>query len=525
MVLNVVVLGSLVGFTAYQQSVIGWFDRRVETDEELNASMYGRILPAPPERISLVFEPQDAARSLYVLLSYTSATSEFAAIRLSAIDGLPTAFIRFADGWQTEVRPLDVAGAAFEALSLDIVWTEDRLRASVNGGTPLDVALPRSGASLDLAAYPTHLFQWPRPQLVALRSLQVEVLDESGNRRVLAFPSRRRHALWALAAIAAFALLYVAGDRLLARLCSGPSRIAALLRTVTAWPIGVLFALPMLFTLYELSRRGDLSKTWFSEFVVDGHFDQAAFSRSPILRQGHEHVEISPDPSVAKVMAFGGSTTQGFPYRRGTWDWPTQLQRLLDADTVRGGPRFQVVNLGFDGSNLEDNFPPFAGSFLEAVRPRIVILNVLINDYFQQSGPTNLGYFFGLWRLRSPDRPGTRQDYAARLGQVIALCRAVGARVILVSPPVDSRYFEGNPLVEWQRTERDVAAEQGATLVSLQDEFAHLDQRFIFYEFMHPNRLGYRLMAEKIYKAVAGLTPLDPATSALAPGAAADPTL
>jgi hypothetical protein len=79
---------------------------------------------------------------------------------------------------------------------------------------------------------------------------------------------------------------------------------------------------------------------------------------------------------------------------------------------------------------------------------------------------------------------------------------------------VDSRYFEGNPLLEWQRTERDVAAEHGATLVTYQDEFAQLDQRFIFYERMHPNRLGYRLMAQKIHRAIASFTPFDPATNA-----------
>ena len=71
-----------------------------------------------------------------------------------------------------------------------------------------------------------------------------------------------------------------------------------------------------------------------------------------------------------------------------------------------------------------------------------------------------------------------------------------------MEPPIDRFYFEGNPLEEWQKAMAQVVLENNAILLSLQKEFDDSANRFLFYEFMHPTRLGYELIARRVYEAL-----------------------
>ena len=128
----------------------------------------------------------------------------------------------------------------------------------------------------------------------------------------------------------------------------------------------------------------------------------------------------------------------------------------------------------------------------------------MINDYSQQRGVTTLRHHLGDWRYRTKDRPGTLEAYLERLERVIKLCQSVSPppTVLVMEPPIDRFYFEGNPLEEWQKAMAQVVLENNAILLSLQKEFDDSANRFLFYEFMHPTRLGYELIARRVYEAL-----------------------
>ena len=135
------------------------------------------------------------------------------------------------------------------------------------------------------------------------------------------------------------------------------------------------------------------------------------------------------NPEAITLLAFGGSTTHGFPYDRERWPWPQQLETMLNTFLKSHGKEAQVVNLGYIGEFMDMNFPPLIRPFLEEVKPEAILINCLINDYSQQRGVTTLRHHLGDWRYRTKDRPGTLEAYLERLERVIKLCQSV-------SPPL-----------------------------------------------------------------------------------------
>jgi hypothetical protein len=245
--------------------------------------------------------------------------------------------------------------------------------------------------------------------------------------------------------------------------------------------------------------------------VKENRFDAASFLAHPVLRRGGKIIPVNMDPAVRRILVFGGSTSYGFPYESGNFDWPTRLGAMLDQRFAASGPRFQVVNLAFNGNYMENNFPPFVAEFLAAARPDVVIIDNLFNEYYKDRALESVAHMLGFRRYRSRERPAGLAAFLKSLAAAIDAGRAAGARVIVVEPQMDRFYFDGDPLLAWQQAQARVVQEHGGSLISLRTLMDETPQRLIFYEYMHPSRLGYALIAGRIFDS------LFPVTEPLAP--------
>jgi lysophospholipase L1-like esterase len=118
------------------------------------------------------------------------------------------------------------------------------------------------------------------------------------------------------------------------------------------------------------------------------------------------------------------------------------------------------------------------------------------------------------------------EDYEANLRDMIALCRATGARVLLATAPSAigagpaPDFFLALHFIEkeedlrrlhsqYNHITRTVAREEGAAIADLEAVFAAREVRLLFEDVekdvIHPNADGYRLLAAELAEPAAAL--------------------
>ena len=114
-----------------------------------------------------------------------------------------------------------------------------------------------------------------------------------------------------------------------------------------------------------------------------------------------------------------------------------------------------------------------------------------------------IDFFFhvvGYPQFQSEIDENRRIQFMNKLGELIEVCNRMDVLPVVIEQPIDSYFFNGNPWAEWQESQSRVVCQHGAVLIPLQREFDNSEQRLIFYEFIHPNRTGYKLIARRIYE-------------------------
>lgn len=159
----------------------------------------------------------------------------------------------------------------------------------------------------------------------------------------------------------------------------------------------------------------------------------------------------------AVVLAFGDSLTYG--YGAVEQSYPKQLQTLIGR---------KVINAGISGEVSTSGLKRLP-KLLEAYRPALVILCHGGNDILRRS---------------------SKEKLRSNLNAMIRLCIESGAQVLLVGVPGFGLLgLETVPLYEEIAKEQGVLYEGGILEKIENDPALKSDQ-------IHPNRLGYRQMAE-----------------------------
>lgn len=168
----------------------------------------------------------------------------------------------------------------------------------------------------------------------------------------------------------------------------------------------------------------------------------------------------------ARVLAFGDSVTFGTGAAEGE-DWPTRLAALTG---------WQIVNAGIPGDTAQVGKGRLP-ALLEEFRPSLVIVEIGGNDFLRR-------------------RPATavKED----LRQIVRIVTTSGARVVLVGVPELSLMAAVAGKPGDSPIYRELAEEEKLPLIA--DVFSDiLAQPALRADRIHPNREGYRQMAEGIF--------------------------
>jgi acyl-CoA hydrolase len=170
-------------------------------------------------------------------------------------------------------------------------------------------------------------------------------------------------------------------------------------------------------------------------------------------------------PAGATVLAFGDSVTFGLGAGPGQ-DYPAQLAELT---------RWRVINAGISGDTAREARQRLA-PLLKTHRPDLVIVELGGNDFLR----------------KRPER-----EVKADLHAIIRESQASGAIAVLVAVPRLSMLRASIGALSDASIFAELAEETGATLVAdtfsgvLSDDSLRADR-------IHPNALGYRVLAEGI---------------------------
>jgi len=166
--------------------------------------------------------------------------------------------------------------------------------------------------------------------------------------------------------------------------------------------------------------------------------------------------------SQDSILAFGDSLTYGYNAKANE-SYPVVLSHLLGRT---------VINAGISGERSDEALIRLP-SILENAHIKLILLCLGANDILQ----------------RKP-----LSDIKTNLKQMIKMAKAKGMDVLLISVP-NLTLFGLSPLELYE----EVAEEENVPLLSgmLADI---LEQPALKSDQVHPNALGYKMMAEKIYE-------------------------
>ena len=195
----------------------------------------------------------------------------------------------------------------------------------------------------------------------------------------------------------------------------------------------------------------------------------------------------SPRLSIIRIVAFGNSMTEGVDGDTHTpaFPYPMQLQTMLSDRYY--DQTFAVFNEGRGGELVSDGLRRLPGR-IAADSPQVVLLLEGVNDINFPGGDVNIPTMADT--LRNMLKITNSQGIPALLGTLVPQ-RPGGSKA-------------GNPsgIERANRQIRDVAAREGATVIDLYQGFGGSPDPYIGADGLHPNRDGYRRMAELFFDAI-----------------------
>lgn len=159
------------------------------------------------------------------------------------------------------------------------------------------------------------------------------------------------------------------------------------------------------------------------------------------------------------IVCFGDSLTYGYGAIEGK-SYPYFLQQLTN---------ISVINKGINGNTSEDGLNRIDD--ILKIKNALVLVEFGANDFFQQIPLTV-----------------TKKN----MEKIIDKLKTAGDTVVLVST-------EDTQLKSYYNMFKDIAQKKGILFIDgILNEF--WNERTLFSDEIHPNSLGYKLIAEKIYK-------------------------
>ena len=189
-----------------------------------------------------------------------------------------------------------------------------------------------------------------------------------------------------------------------------------------------------------------------------------------------------------RVVGFGDSITGVYYHTGSRRAWPALLGLALQRAPFRA--KVETVNAGISGNTTRQALRRIKRDVLQK-RPDLVVVMFGMNDV-----------------ARTPI-----ETYAANLRRIVALCRGVGAEVVLCTPnsiyPTDKRRSVAR-LAEFAAGVRAVAKEMKVPLADCYASYERLRAKdrvawqLLMSETIHPNLTGHQRFAEVMASAIAG---------------------
>ncbi|MCL4232913.1 MAG: hypothetical protein KJ042_00160, partial [Deltaproteobacteria bacterium] len=467
----------------------------------------GYEAPMYPRKVSLSFRPNKSSPVLYVVWNFRSPDGDWEALRVSALPDSPSSWIVVRGGRVVEQHPVATTADAGER-AWEFTFLMGRIQGWENGEPVLDMQFEQRTPTVHFALAPAWVFRFLRPPWSAVTRVRVDYVERDGD---AVSDSTAPRWWWTLLGLAAgFATLRVvfAVDRRVGRFLLARGPFARVMSGYPLLTVVVPFGLWLFFAVWEADKRVDGGLHWYKPYLQDGVFDEAAFRVDPVLRRGKHEIRVPLDGETVVIAAHGGSTTDGYPYERGRWDWPTRLGETIAADPDYASRAVQVLNLSYVSDVLENNFPPGIEGFYRVVRPRVSVIHTVVNNYYSYRPTEAVAHGFGIWSHRyhhaateTGDDPLKR--FLVLLREKIRLCRKAGTWPLIVIPALDPDAFDRDPpMDDWSEATIAAAREDGAGVVDLRPAFRARagSGDILFQEFMHPNRAGYDLVADEIWR-------------------------
>jgi acyl-CoA thioesterase-1 len=198
-------------------------------------------------------------------------------------------------------------------------------------------------------------------------------------------------------------------------------------------------------------------------------------------------VTLPPQLAVTSFLAFGNSITEGKTATGVTPDnYVANLEAMLDGRYTAQAGEIEVLNRGLGGETAAQGAARLPGELI-AFRPAVLLLEEGVNDL-------------------SSGAPAVIAPMIAALRDMVREAKARNVHVFLGTLlPVR----EGSPrtnafpiVVEANKQIRNLAAEEGVTLVDLYAGFGGSPEPFIDTDGLHPNLAGHQKMAELFFDAI-----------------------
>lgn len=249
------------------------------------------------------------------------------------------------------------------------------------------------------------------------------------------------------------------------------------------------------------------------------------------------------EPNLVRIVTMGGSSTFGVPmyYSGGTYS--AILQRMLNLS--RQGERYEVLNAGVAGFGMVQILDAIERDIAK-IKPNFITINEWYNDATAQPGwygivgksdleayisrktllwVEGLPGFKALYYSRSigilrhylltavrltsfataskeKKKRLNPEEYEWALEQIVALGNKYDFVPIFILEPLN-RSLDSEAArrkYAYYRVMAEVAQRHNILLVDTLNEFSKRKAESLFYDFIHPNQEGHRIIAEGIYR-------------------------
>jgi hypothetical protein len=269
--------------------------------------------------------------------------------------------------------------------------------------------------------------------------------------------------------------------------------------------------------------------------------------------RGKKACQTCPD-NLMRIIAMGGSSTNGIPMFFSSRTYAAELQRILDERRV--AENYEVLNAGLGGAGIMQVYSALVEELLEPFKPDIVIVNCWYNDHaemvgwYGRAGESDKEGFFRTRMLRKLDNfapyralrntrlfaflrfyllkvkkssagffatsakegtaavkrqpRSTPEEFRWGLEQIVELGKKHDFLPVFVYEPLNRTVNFEKSLAKnaYYRVIQEVASREGLPLVNVLDAMDKRVSEWLFYDFIHPNPMGHVMIAEEVYRAL-----------------------